>query len=58
MKAQSDSAENVDEILQKQSEAISKLEARLNSRTALIPLIFLSILAIAGAIMGRVLGII
>jgi vacuolar-type H+-ATPase subunit I/STV1 len=58
MKAQADSAKNVDEILQKQSDAISKLEARLNSRTALIPLIFLSILAIAGVIIGRVLGIV
>ena len=58
IEAQSDSAKNVDEILQKQADAISKLEARLNSRTALIPLIFLIILAIAGAIIGRVLGIV
>ena len=58
MKAQSDSAKNVDEILQKQADAISKLEARLSSRTALVPLIFLIILAIAGAIIGRVLGIV
>ena len=50
--------EATNDILKAQSDAIAKLEKRLTSRTDLIPLIFLCILAIAGAIIGRVLGIV
>jgi len=45
-------------LIQGQSEAIANLEKRLNSRTALMPLIFLSILALAGTIIGRILGLV
>ena len=45
-------------LVQSQSEALKSLEKRLNSKTALIPLTFLSVLALAAAVIGRVLGLV
>jgi len=54
----SQDTEKVVNLLQNQSEAIANLEKRLNSKTALIPVIFMSIIALAGVIIGQILGLI
>jgi uncharacterized protein YoxC len=54
----SENIEQVITLVKTQADAISKLEKKLNSRTALIPLTFLAIVALAGAIIGRILGLV
>lgn len=51
-------SESVRELLNAQSQKLNDLEKRVKSRTALVPLIFLGILALAGAIGGRILGLV
>ncbi len=50
--------ENVRELLNAQAQMLMDLEKRMKSRATLVPLIFLGILALTGAIGGRILGFI
>ena len=51
-------SESVRELLNAQGQELIDLEKRIKSRTALVPAIFLGILALAGAIGGRMLGLV
>ena len=51
-------SETILNLLNAQSEKLTDLEKRLNSRTALIPPILLGLLALAGAIAGRIFDLI
>ena len=51
-------SENVRELLNLQAQMLMDLEKRIKSRTALVLLIFLGILALTGAIGGRILGLV
>lgn len=51
-------SESARELLNAQTKKLMDLEKCIKSRTALVPLIFLGILALAGAIGGRILGLV